>query len=196
MDIACRRSLRCTAVMPKLRCVVFVALVHLFGCRSGEAQPTSAGGSPPELVTSTRPAAPAPPTGAPAPGTVAPAPAASSAESGVAGGQSNPESEAPKPPEAPAATERADTAKPPNRAEAAKLHQCCVEVENLGKRRGQDGSGISGLSALCEEWVSDLKHGRPLDIDSSTWEEIRLLLDGTSITRGCRDRIFSFEKRE
>src|SRR4029078_12770782 len=86
------------------------------------------------------------------------------------------------------------TSKPPNRAGAAKLHRCCVEIENLGKKLGQDGSGISGLSALCDEWVADLEDGTRLDIDSSTWEEVHLLLDGTSITRGCRERIFSFEK--
>jgi hypothetical protein len=145
----------------------------------------SAGGSPLELVTSTQPAAPAPPT-------VAPAPAAAPVESGVAGAQPSPAAEAPNPPEAPAG--RADTSKPPNRADAAKLHRCCVELEDLGKKRGQDGSGISGLSGLCEEWVADLEHGRRVEIDSSTWEEIRLLLNGVSITRGCRDRIFLYEK--
>jgi len=171
--------------MSKLRCIAFVAAGHLLGCRSPEAQPTPTLSSPPDLGTSTHQAAAAPPSAAPAP------PDKSGDREGLPGAEAS----APNPAEASAAANHADIAKPADGAEVAKLQRCCVELENLGKKGGQEGSTFIALSSVCDEMAIALRNGKRPGIDSSNWDEIRSALDEKGIPPGCRTLMLSLEKR-
>ena len=171
--------------MSKLRGVVFVTAVHLLECRSVEHQPASAVSSPPDLAASAPPGA----AGSTAAGTAA----AGSAE--LRGEERLPSTEAPAPEHPEKDANRAEAAKPPNRDEGVKLQQCCVQLEDLGKKRGQEGTTFTALSSVCDEMAIAFRAGERPDIDSSTWEEIRSALAEEGIPLGCRALMLSFEKR-